>query len=528
MKLTLVLVLCIVFAGSNAAARQASKLPAPDKIVGDYVKALGGKKRVTAVRDATYEWTYKRGDNGESGTARTRTKAPASARTDVFTPAGEIGAAANGRSAWARGTDGHLLTLTDSAALSAKLHAMIDATRLVEYKKQGVLARTAGLENIYGQPSVVVEFSSRAGARLRYWFNTETKLLVRMTDDARGLTVRYENWQPRAGSPLRLEPHRLLFEERRVWQIMLTLTEARYNEGLSDVLFDPPGDASLDIPALLRDLERNQIEVDRRINEYTFTRKVTERELNDRGELKKEKVNVYEVYPFLGAGWIQKHLSENGVPLSAEQAAKEEKRVAEQMLRAERNQPLFEASLAKARARREAEQKKGVEEKHDGDDVSIKTFLRACELISPRRERFRERDTIVFDFRPRPGFRPKSRGETIVSKLAGIIWIDPAEKQVMRLEARLVEGFRMGGGLVASIKPGAAFAFEQTRLADGVWLPRFSQVNASARVFLFAGMTINETNEFSDYKRFSTKAGEDKLDAPKQEKPEEPKEPKEP
>ena len=50
---------------------------------------------------------------------------------------------------------------------------------------------------------------------------------------------------------------------------------------------------------------------------------------------------------------------------------------------------------------------------------------------------------------------------------------------------------------------------------DGVWLPRFAQVNASARVLLFAGMSINQTEEYSDYKRFSAKTGEEKLDAPK-------------
>jgi hypothetical protein len=92
----------------------------------------------------------------------------------------------------------------------------------------------------------------------------------------------------------------------------------------------------------------------------------------------------------------------------------------------------------------------------------------------------------------------------------------------MRLEARLVETFKMGGGLLASVKPGSAFLFEQTRLADGIWLPRYSQVNASARVMLFAGMSINETNEFSDFKRFSTKTGEDKLDRPKEANPPQP------
>jgi hypothetical protein len=101
-----------------------------------------------------------------------------------------------------------------------------------------------------------------------------------------------------------------------------------------------------------------------------------------------------------------------------------------------------------------------------------------------------------------------------------VVWVDPVDRQVMRLAARLVEGFKIGGGLMASIKPGSAFAFEQTRLPDGVWLPRFSQVNASARVLLFAGVTYNQTQEFGDYKRFETKTDEGQLDAPgEKEKP---------
>ena len=63
---------------------------------------------------------------------------------------------------------------------------------------------------------------------------------------------------------------------------------------------------------MLRDLSKNQEETDKRINDYTFTRKVTERELDDKGVLKKEKVTVYEVYPFVGYGWVEKLVSENG------------------------------------------------------------------------------------------------------------------------------------------------------------------------------------------------------------------------
>jgi hypothetical protein len=126
----------------------------------------------------------------------------------------------------------------------------------------------------------------------------------------------------------------------------------------------------------------------------------------------------------------------------------------------------------------------------DGDaDLGVGVFLRACEFVAPRRERFSERDAIVFDFRPRPGFKPSNNSESLVAKLAGIVWIDPIDKQVMRLEARLTDGFKIGGGLVARVRPGSAFVIEQTRLADGVWLPRFSQINASAKVFPTRGLS---------------------------------------
>jgi hypothetical protein len=316
-----------------------------------------------------------------------------------------------------------------------------------------------------------------------------------------------------------LEAHRVTEEREGKVVGSYVLRAARHNTGLADSLFEPPSDAALDIAALLRELANNQDEVDQRINDYTYTRRVTERELNDRGEVKREKTNVYEVYPIVGWGRVQKLVSENGVALSPERAAKEEKRVAEELEKAEREAPKREAERKRKQAERAAKAKAraggdAAADDDADDDVGIATFLRACELTGARRERFRERETVVFDFRPRAVFRARNRAESIVSKLAGTIWVDPHDRQVMRLEARFVDGFKLGGGL-AAVKSGSAFVFEQTRLADGVWLPRFSQVNVSVRL-LFIGKSVNETHEFSDYKRFSTKTGDDKLDAPKE------------
>ncbi|MET0648177.1 MAG: hypothetical protein ABW208_16295 [Pyrinomonadaceae bacterium] len=526
---TKVLLLLLLLLGglSDAARAQAAKLPSPDKIVGEYLKAVGGKRSVSALRDATYEWAVTR-EGREAGTARTHMKAPGALRTDFLLADGEWDAAANPRTAWLRARDGRLSTLTDREAFAARLQALLESAYFADYKKQKVLARTVAREEVGGATAYKVEFATRAGARLRYWFDAGSKLLLQSEDEARRLRVRFADWRGRQGSPLKVEPHRVEIERAGEPALTLTLTSASYNTGLADSLFEPPADATLDIPALLRDLSKNQEETDKRINDYTFTRKVTEREMDDKGVLKKEKVTVYEVYPFAGYGWVQKLVSENGVPLTPEREAKEQKRVAEELEKAEREAPKRTEKRERERAQRRAKQRAqaaksgGKEEDEEDADVEISTFLRACEFLSPRRERFRDRDVIVFDFRPRPGFKHSNRGESLVSKLSGVIWIDPAERQVMRLEARLVESFKMGGGLLASVKPGSAFLFEQTRLEDGVWLPRYSQVNASARVMLFAGMSINETNEFSDFKRFSTKTGEDKLDRPKEANPPQP------
>ncbi|HVF45294.1 MAG TPA: hypothetical protein VM936_19865 [Pyrinomonadaceae bacterium] len=530
-KLSALLLLLVFCASAGAAgAQSSSKLPSPERVVADYVKAVGGRKRLAAVRDATYEWSVLRA-GAPAGTARTQLKTTGALRDDLLLNDGETDSAANARTAWARTPDGNLRTLTDSEAFAARLRATLEPAWFSDYKKQKVLARTVAREDVNGEPAYLLEFSTRAGARLRYWFGATSRVVLQMSDDARRTRVRFADWRARQGSPLLLEPHRVEIEREGEPVLTLTLAAAGYNTGLPDSLFEPPGDATLDIPALLRDLSKNQEEDDQRINDYTFTQKVTEREVDDKGRVKKEKVSVYEVYPIAEYGWVQKLVAENGAPLPPERAAKEERRVAEELEKAEREAPKLKQKREQKRAERRAKRRAKSADRSDGsgeegdDDVEISTFLRACEFFSPRRERFRDRDVIVFDFRPRAGFKPKNTGETIVSKLSGVIWVDPAERHVMRLEARLVDSFKMGGGLVASIKPGSAFIFEQTRLPEGVWLPRFSQVNASARVFLFAGMSINQTREFGDFKRFSTKSGEDKLDAPK-EKPEEKPEPR--
>ena len=490
----------LLLAGVAPHAQAQKKLPSAEKIVDNYLKALGGKKSVSALKDTTYNWTIQLNDQ-PIGTARAQRKPPSSERWELTFGNGQIISATNTRSAWELGLDNHLRTLTGPESAAAKLRATLDSSRLVDFKKLNVLARVVSLGDLGSEPAYIVEFSTRSGARFQYYFSVKTGLITKITGDVKKTKVVFDNYKKVEGIQ---EPHRIRMNVEGTGELTLVLQSVAFNTGINDSIFDPPGaKEGLDVIALLREVEKNQDELENRVAEYAFKQTEIDREINSKGELKKETVKVYEVFPLPNREPVQKLISENGVPLSPDRAAKEDRRLREEFEKAEREKEKDEKKMAQRRTEREKK------------DTEISPFLKVCEFVSPRRELLAGRETIVFDFRPHAGLKPKNREESLIAKLIGVVWIDPGDKQVIRLEARLAEGFKMAGGLLVSLKPGAALVVEQTRMAQGVWLPRFAQVNLSVKVLLFGGGDYNKTIEWSDYKHFAGDVKDYKIEAPK-------------
>ncbi len=498
--LALTLIAC-AFALSSASAQTSTrqKLPAADKIVGDYIKAIGGKKRLGALRDGAYEWTVEA--NGQAvGRANMSTKAPGSTLVELELANGGYKAGATPRSVWTSDRTGTAQTLTDMQAKSARLAARLEATRLVDYKKQNLLAQTVGAETVAGEAAYVVEFRSRDAARVRYLFGARSKLLLRMMDEARGLQADYADYRVESGV---LEPHRVELSLRDAGAYTLKLQSARYNVNLSDALFDVPHAEALDAAKLVNEVIAREPTANIKYEEYTYNVKQTERELNDKGETKKETTRIWEVFLAPNGKGIGKLVSVNDAPLATDRATKEEKRVADFLTANEQAGPPTKPGGGGFR----------IQLGSYGFDLA--DLLRASEFVAPRRERFQARDAVVFDYRPRTDFRTKSKNDEILSKLNGIIWIDPVDKVVMRIEARLDNDFKIGGGLLMTIKPGAGFVFERQRLADGFWVPRTFLWNANGKGFLILSQSVYETTDWYNFKRFKTETGDATLAAPK-------------
>jgi hypothetical protein len=165
--------------------------------------------------------------------------------------------------------------------------------------------------------------------------------------------------------------------------------------------------------------------------------------------------------------------------------------------------------IQKQRAEREAKDEKAKTEakpEKDENDVGIEVFLRTCEFVNPRRERFRGQDVLVFDFEPNPEYKPRNLEERIVHQLAGAVWIDEKAHDVARLEGYFVGDTKIAGGLLANIQKGTGFVFEQEFINNEVWLPTYEEAHVGARVLLVKGFRVNDVTRYSDYKKFHVDA----------------------
>jgi hypothetical protein len=98
--------------------------------------------------------------------------------------------------------------------------------------------------------------------------------------------------------------------------------------------------------------------------------------------------------------------------------------------------------------------------------------------------------------------------------MAGAIWVDGNDKQVARLEARLIEPFKIGGGLLAKLNEGTTFVLEQDRVNNEIWLPTRADIHATAKLLLVKGFSLTQTVSYGDYKRFNVEAEKEKLKDP--------------
>jgi hypothetical protein len=181
------------------------------------------------------------------------------------------------------------------------------------------------------------------------------------------------------------------------------------------------------------------------------------------------------------------------------------------MLLSENGKDLSPAQLAKekARANKEWRKRKKDSEKDEGQTGLQETpfFLQGSEFTMLRTERYNNSDVIVLRLKPRRDFKPARDSEKFASSLEGELWIDIAEKAIVKLDAKLAESYKPGLlGHISPLEAGTSLVIESSPISNDLWATTRIEFMPGQIDSLFS-KTVHyhhkQKDELSDYRPFN-------------------------
>jgi len=259
--------------------------------------------------------------------------------------------------------------------------------------------------------------------------------------------------------------------------------------GTQLVLAQVAGNAPLpDIHQLLNEAQEHQKQLDAVRENYTYTSLQTTEEIDSKGQVSKTESAEYEKF-FVNGHEIARQIKKDGKPLDEHAQQKETERVTK----------LAEKAQSMPR-----------DKSLEGQSITVRRILEIADVSNPRREQYRGRSTIAFDFVGRKDAKTHGILEEIAKKLQGSIWIDEADRQVAHLDVRFDDNFHLAGGLVANVQKGSNMHFDQAPVNGELWLPTGGEVNLQVRLLLVKGIRQHLVERDTDYKRFRVETQQNK------------------
>jgi hypothetical protein len=257
-------------------------------------------------------------------------------------------------------------------------------------------------------------------------------------------------------------------------------------------LAQQPANAPLpDIRQLMREVQNHQKQLEQVRENYTFSSELTIQDIDASGNVTKTVTEEDNDF-FVNGHLIARAIRKDGRPLTGHDEEKETARVTKLVEKAQNTpsgQPL------------------------QGQTVSISRLLEIMDVSNPRRESFRGRSTILFDFIGRKDAKTHGIVEDASKKLKGTIWVDEADRQVAHLEVSFIDNFHVAGGLFANVQKGSNFRFDQAPVSGGLWLPTGAEANMQARLLLVKNLRQHLVERDFDFRQFHVEAEQSRSSA---------------
>lgn len=198
----------------------------------------------------------------------------------------------------------------------------------------------------------------------------------------------------------------------------------------------------------------------------------------------KQDKDVSEVVPLAGTPY-DRLVIKDGQPLSPAAQRKEDRKF---------------QHIAHERAEESPEERAARIRKYENERVFIHDIPRAYNFRLEGEESVDGRPAWVITMTPKAGFEPSTPHGAMLSHMEGRLWIDKQDVQWAKAESHVMEPISMGW-IVARIEQGTRFTLEQTRVAEGLWMPHRVTVEGAALVLMMHTKPIHEEVTWSGYHR---------------------------
>ena len=244
------------------------------------------------------------------------------------------------------------------------------------------------------------------------------------------------------------------------------------------------GRALPEIRQIMREVQDHQKQLEKVRENYTFSSLQTTQDIDSKGQVKKTETEESEEF-YVNGHPIGRLVKKDGKPLDGQAQEKETERVTKLVEKAQQTPP---------------------DQPLNAQAITVGKVLEMMDVRNPRRETFRGRPTIIFDFIGRKDANTHGLAQNLSKTLQGTMWVDEADRQIAHLEVRFIDNFDVGGGLFARIEKGSSFYFDQALVNGEVWLPVGGEGTIQARILLVKGIRQHGTERDYDYKRFHVEA----------------------
>jgi hypothetical protein len=112
------------------------------------------------------------------------------------------------------------------------------------------------------------------------------------------------------------------------------------------------------------------------------------------------------------------------------------------------------------------------------------------------------RAAYVLELTPNPSYQPENIRSKILTKIQAKVWIDKQDLRIVRANATVIDTVAIGWFL-ARVSKGGHLEMEQTRLPDGIWVPREFVVTGRERLLLVDEKKLNQTVTFDGFQQIS-------------------------